>query len=370
MPTVRKKRLSFALVFWLAAAAIIFGLDLFFQSNARAAEFYSRHVYAVLRLPFVYVHRALPFSVTEIAVILLVLLAIPCWVYWTVKFIRNKAKGRFVLQSARFIVIAACIFYSLFMLMHGFNYSRQSLFTSLELPRREYTREELFEVTAWLVTEVNTARESIRTDADGHFVFKDEETTHEAMQRAAIAYDLAAETTDLINRHQSLPKPVMLSHRWSYTGVTGMYFPIFVESNVNRDIAPDEMMFTTLHELAHAQGFAREDEANYWAYYTGTRHPDEDYRYASYLSTLIYFNNAAYTADRELWSQLYEQLDDGAKLDLARRNLYWDQFRGPVKEASRQVNDTFLKVNHIEDGTKSYGRMMDLVMAEYFVNVQ
>lgn len=370
MPTVRKKRFPFALVFWLAAAVLIFILDLYFQSNPQAAEFYSRHIYSVLRLPFVYVHRALPFSVTEISVILLVLLALPCWVYWIIKFIRNKAKGRFVLRSARFIVIASCIFYSLFMLMHGFNYSRQSLFTSLDLPRREYTREELFEVTAWLVTEVNTARESIVTDDSGHFVPMYDETTRAVMHRAAIAYDLAAETTDLISRHQSLPKPVMLSHRWSYTGVTGLYFPIYVESNVNRDIAPDEMMFTTLHELAHAQGFAREDEANYWAYYTGIRHPDEDYRYASYLSAFIYFNNAAYAADRDRWGVLYEQLDDGAKQDLARRNLYWDQFRGPVKEASRQVNDTFLKVNHIEDGTKSYGRMMDLVMAEYFVNVQ
>lgn len=370
MPNVRKKRVPFSLIFWPGLAALVYGLDFFLQANTTAAEFYSRHIFGVLRQPFLFIHRVIPFSVTEFGAALLILTVIPGIIFWIIRLVRHQTKGSFTLRSVRFLVILFSIVYVMYMLFHGYNFSRQTLFKSLELPQREYSKEELYEVTAWLVSEVNASRELVETDDEGYFQITGDESRREAMRRAETTYDLIAETTELIHRGQSVPKPVFLSKQWSYTGTTGMYFPIFVESNVNRDVSPDEMLFTTLHELAHAQGFAREDECNYWAYYAGTRHPDEDYRYSAYLSTFVYFNNAVFTADRDIWGQIYDQLDDQAKQDLARRNLYWDQFKGPIKETSRQVNDTFLKVNHIEDGTKSYGRMMDLVMAEYFQNVQ
>ena len=38
---------------------------------------------------------------------------------------------------------------------------------------------------------------------------------------------------------------------------------------------------------------------------------------------------------------------------------------GKVAEVSNKVNDTYLKVNKQEDGVKSYGRMVDLLLAQY-----
>ena len=37
-----------------------------------------------------------------------------------------------------------------------------------------------------------------------------------------------------------------------------------------------------------------------------------------------------------------------------------------MKEVSKAVNDVYLKANDQEDGMKSYGRMVDLLLAEYF----
>lgn len=36
-----------------------------------------------------------------------------------------------------------------------------------------------------------------------------------------------------------------------------------------------------------------------------------------------------------------------------------------MKEISNSVNNTYLKANGQEDGVKSYGRMVDLLLAEY-----
>ncbi len=42
---------------------------------------------------------------------------------------------------------------------------------------------------------------------------------------------------------------------------------------------------------------------------------------------------------------------------------YWDRFAGPVQKATQAVNDTYLKAQGQRDGVKSYGRMVDLLLA-------
>ena len=51
--------------------------------------------------------------------------------------------------------------------------------------------------------------------------------------------------------------------------------------------------------------------------------------------------------------------------DLANYNAYWDAFEGPVEEAATTLNDNYLKFNQQESGVKSYGMMVDLILA-YF----
>ena len=52
-------------------------------------------------------------------------------------------------------------------------------------------------------------------------------------------------------------------------------------------------------------------------------------------------------------------------------NEYWDQFEKPivgetsVADIAEKVNDTYLKINDQTDGTQSYGRVVDLLLAEY-----
>jgi hypothetical protein len=50
---------------------------------------------------------------------------------------------------------------------------------------------------------------------------------------------------------------------------------------------------------------------------------------------------------------------------MAADSAFWKQFDGKVAEVSNKVNDTYLKVNKQEDGVKSYGRMVDLLLAQH-----
>ena len=58
-----------------------------------------------------------------------------------------------------------------------------------------------------------------------------------------------------------------------------------------------------------------------------------------------------------------EKLCDQAVKDLLDHNAYWDTYRGTISEVSDKMNDMYLKANAQETGTKSYGRMVDLLLA-------
>lgn len=62
---------------------------------------------------------------------------------------------------------------------------------------------------------------------------------------------------------------------------------------------------------------------------------------------------------------LHQKLPPEAVADLAYNNAYWNHFDGKVAEASTRMNDTYLKLQNQTDGVKSYGRMVDLMLAYY-----
>ena len=69
--------------------------------------------------------------------------------------------------------------------------------------------------------------------------------------------------------------------------------------------------------------------------------------------------------DPESYYDLYTKLSPQAAQDLAWNNQFWERFEGPVAEASTQMNDRYLKAHSQEDGVRSYGRMVDLMLAYY-----
>jgi hypothetical protein len=55
--------------------------------------------------------------------------------------------------------------------------------------------------------------------------------------------------------------------------------------------------------------------------------------------------------------------------DLREEYYYWEQFENTViSTVSNTMNDNYLKANSQDDGVKSYGRMVDLLLAEYRKN--
>ena len=247
--------------------------------------------------------------------------------------------------------------------LSGYSRTPFSAYSGLEVT--EYSPEELRGLTLALAEKANEAVNEVELDEEGHPV---KPSDFNAL--AVKAMEDAAEKYPVLQSYYPQPKGVMASDIMSSFNLAGIYFPVTVEANYNQSMPVSSQGFTACHELSHLSGFIREDEANYIAF-TACRGSESAYfRYSGYLDALTYALNAyrGVASDEE-----YYEIISGIKSEILNeysyRNEYWAPFRKKVTyKVSSTVNDAYLKANNQTDGTRSYGRIVDLMLAEWKAN--
>ncbi len=184
-------------------------------------------------------------------------------------------------------------------------------------------------------------------------------------QSAVAATARLAEQYPVLDRpFYSEPKPVLASGLMSDAGIAGMFFPFTMESNINDDIPLFTLPSTMAHELAHQCGFMREDEANFIAYLTCKQSDDPLVRYSGLYLAFSHSLSALRRVDPQAASALRASLPEAVQRDIEGNARFWAQHEGAVSDASQAMNDAYLKANNQADGVSSYGRMVDLLLAE------
>ena len=179
------------------------------------------------------------------------------------------------------------------------------------------------------------------------------------------AYDLFSENHDFINNFYSRLKPVMLSEAMSYAHITGIYTFFTGESNLNISFPDYTIPYTAAHELAHQRGIAREDEANMMAFLVCIESDDAYIRYCAYVNMYEYVANALYKADKELYREVYAELDRSVYNEQIAYSKFFKKYSQSVtSQVSGAVNNAYLQ-SQGTDGKKSYGMVVDLAVA-YF----
>ena len=360
----QKKQLLLSVLWPLPALLAFAGQRLLAAYPDFTEQWHAQRLFRLLSVPISWLTSKVPVSLTELLALfgiplLLVLLAV--FIVRTVRSPGHRLRrfGRLV----RSLAWTVSVLYLVFMLLHGFNYARLPVAASFDLPVTERSSEELAEAAEWMIRQINSQRPSLLEDEAGVFIAR--EPIRRKLKTSDAGYHIAAADYPLLAGHPVRAKAVFVSRYWSYTGITGMYFPFLVEANVNIDPPHFQVLFTAMHEIAHLRGFAREDEADFMAFLTGLYHPDPDYRYAALLSTANRCLNALYRSDREMHTELLGRINEASRRDLQAARAYWRQFEGPVREASTSANHAFLQANLQEDGVRSYGRMVDLALGWY-----
>lgn len=350
------------------AGALMLAVMGLLQAAARMvpgfAEWYTTHVYAWIVRILGGVSGLLPFSVVEMGLYAVIVAG----VWFAVTHMRQWRQVLAVLFS----FVSLLLF--LYTVNCGINYYRVPFSGYLDLEVRESSKEELTALCQELVVQVNAAADRVegsaglsgvklKVDQTGEstdFTYFDQMAVARAGQKAMMRL---GQEYEQLSGFYPRPKPVLVSWILSVQQLSGIYSPFTVEANYNWWMTGYNIPHTICHELSHLKGFMREDEANFIGYLACIGAEDEYFQYSGYLTGWVYAGNALARQDPEAFAKLHDQLCPQALADLRANNIYWDQYEGEIAEAANQVNDTYLKINSQTDGVKSYGRMVDLMLA-------
>ena len=353
--------LFYCLFALLASAALLVAA----RFKAGFAEGYARNIFPFFPYTIGRLFSPLPFSVAELLLAALAVGLGALFVYNIVMMIKGPAARaklrRFWRALEPRLAVFCCSLLLIYTLTCGINYSRASVAVTLGLQPRPCSQQDLRLLVFLLSEETSQAAMEIHTDSEGYFSLPKDprEPARAAMRRVGGAYEP-------LYAFYPRPKPVVFSLGLSYLNIAGIYSPFTVEANYNRLMPPSDIPFSICHELAHLGGYAREDEANFIAFFACRVSGDSDFVYSSLLNALTYVLNALYTEiPPAQYRELYQELPAQAQRDLQNNADYWHNFRGPAAELSRSVNDMYLKANNQPEGVKSYGRMVDLLAAYY-----
>ncbi len=321
-------------------------------------KYYSNSINKLTRQALSFITGIFPFSVAEFLVFFLLIVLILLLITLIIKIRR----GGFLEQLLN-ITVYLSILYVLFMLLWGFNYNRLSFDKIAGLKVQKSSEKELYNLCDSLIKRANTLRAKVKEDPQGVMMISGGYV--DILPRAIKGYEKVSASYPELSGKYGSPKPILISEKMCYTGITGIYIPYTGEANVNISVPDFDVAFTAAHEMAHQRGFAREDEANYIAYLACTNHPDLDFQYSGVILALTNSMNDLANTNITDYKQLTSKYSAGVKRDLEYDYNFWSKHKGKIEKVANNVNNSYLKSNGEKEGVESYGKMVDLLLAEY-----
>ena len=342
---VEKKKVPLFSKILLGFAAFCAVLYIIFLNVPEFSDFFNMNISPIIRGLLAHLTSWIPFSLAEFFLIFspfLIILIVGIGMKKYSDSWRNVGVFCVIMIS-----IGSYIF-STYALGFVPAYHGSTLDKKMELDKQKVSAAELYD-TAMIVSEQLTKEaENIIYNGEGFSVMP--YGYNELNDKLMEAYEKAYEKYDFISPLHSNIKEVMLSEPMTYTHISGVYTFFTGEANLNINF-PDYVLPYT---------------ANFVAFLVCMESDDAYIRYSAYLNLYEYLASALNSADRNAYAVVYAGLPMGAKTDMAAYSKFFKKYQKTVvSEVSGAVNDTFLNINGVEEGSKSYGMVVDLAVAYY-----
>ncbi len=327
--------------------------------SAPFADFMNRYPGAFVRGVFTTVSNIFPFSLTETLILFIPVLFVALLIYGT------KAAGRSFLHGVRCIfslLSALTLLYSVYVFSAAFSYNTTPLAEKLGFTDTAVSADGLKTAAQYMVGKMNDELDEVDFKYKGGSYMP--YTVSEMNDLLMDAFDKVCEKYSFVSRLHSRIKPIALSEPLTYTHISGLYSYYTGEANLNVNFPDYTLPFTAAHELAHQRGIIREDEANFMAFLVCSEADDAYIRYSGYLGMYEYLNDALYNTDYGYFADVYTTLDSRVLAEMKEFNRFFEKYQDSMAASiSSAVNDTYLKLQGVSEGEKSYGLAVELAVA-------
>jgi hypothetical protein len=326
-------------------------------------KYFSRGIYPITSQIQNSIANLFPFSVYELVIIVLILFL----GYRLFKLIRSIFRRNFKQESVRFgiqFLLLVSIGLFLFQFLWSLNNYRVPLKDQLGLNVRETSVSQLADTYKALVQKANKYRTQLSSQQ-----IMDRTKVKYILDNAWEGYKPLAHKYSIFHSRRVRVKGLLFSRIQTISGYTGVYNFFTGEPNINTEPPVVTLPHTACHEIAHQMGITLEDEANYAGFLACKNHPDILFKYSGYLSALTYAGNALFSQSPDLYNKLSSLLDDEIKADQLMIREFWNKHQNKTAtKIADTVNEAYLKSNNQPEGLKSYGKYVDLLIADYLSN--
>jgi hypothetical protein len=345
-------RLTQLAIVALAAAAALFPMP-----ADEVERLYSRGIYPRVQTLVTPLTNQLPFALLDVLLIgaggaLLAVIGGACLSAWRTRRFRPLGAG-----IANVVVLAAAG-YLAFLVLWGLNYRRVPLSDRIAQEASAVSEERVLQLGLRAAAALNRLHEPAHATG----------WAGEASRNRELVAGLAAVQRALGDPREAEPgrlKPTLLGPYFRGSGVDGMINPFGLEVLANPDLLPFERPFVAAHEWAHLAGYADEAEASFvgWLACLSADAP------AQYSGWLFLYWQVSGTLAASARTQLTDALAEGPRDDLRAivermRRSEWPALR----RAGRAVYDQYLKANRVDEGIRSYDRVVTLILRTEFAD--
>ncbi len=302
----------------------------------------------------------LPFSFGDVLLAYLLFLLL--------RFLYRLIKSRFKNITSKLLSFTAIlsIIYFCFYFFWGLNYYREPLAKNLQLKQATYTTEQLVALSKKLISKTNEIQ--INTTKSDTIKVTIPYLQKEIYQKALLGYEnIATKYPQLKYRHKSV-KSSLMSLLQSYNGTSGYMNPLTGEAQINDKIPKNYTPFVTCHEMAHQIGWAAENEANFVGFLASISNKDVYFQYSGYKTAMRYVIYEIYKRDKELYKEIYQQINIGIKKDFKESYNFWQQYKNPFEPIVKKGYNAYLKANKQDKGIESYNYVVDLLVSYFKEN--
>ncbi len=273
--------------------------------------------------------------------------------------VRASTRSRSLRPAARtlgYIALGAAGVYLWFLLFWGLNYRRIPMTERLEMNGTGAVPSAVLQLGHDAVNQLNALY------SEAHALGWHEQPVDDEALRRGFAEIQGA----LSEAPPAVPgrlKSTLFGPYFRWASVDGMVNPFGLEVLANPDLLPFERPFVAAHEWAHLAGYADESEASFVGWLACLRGGPAA-RYSAWL--LMYWQVAAELTQSERAS-LSAALAPGPRADLEAIVARLRRGEWPLlRNAGWQVYDQYLKANRVEEGVRSYGLVVTLVLSATF----